>query len=348
MTVLRRTLVLLMATVGCGACAREELVVARSLFSEADAVPRVRSSVRFDTLWSWGSPSDTLLAAPAFPRSDGSGGVVVLDLQTKMTHRFGADGSLVWSWGREGEGPGEVKNVRAMDVMEDGSVVLVDSGNQRIVELSADGVLVSEKPLRAAGAVVGSVAALSSGRLGFQASRPVWGVVEPTGAVQATELPENVGEPMSLQHQGLAARWRGDKWVFGFSVGNGWMVFDGQAVSGVYPYVEHSDFPDVRRETRLRGSYAQHVERPTTTGKSLSVVGDTLHVLFFGHGRREGRPGYKIDKYDIRTGSYLETDLLPHFANHVAVGKLGRVFTVLSSGYVPTIVALARRAAPAS
>ena len=47
-------------------------------------------------------------------------------------------------------GPGELKSVRALDVRDDGAVVLVDSGNRRVVTLDAVGQRVSEVPLRQA------------------------------------------------------------------------------------------------------------------------------------------------------------------------------------------------------
>lgn len=46
----------------------ERLFVAQALFSSADDVERVRSSVEFDTLGVFGGPSDTSLALPGRPR----------------------------------------------------------------------------------------------------------------------------------------------------------------------------------------------------------------------------------------------------------------------------------------
>lgn len=69
------------------------------------------------------------------------------------------------------------------------------------------------------------------------------------------------------------------------------------------------------------------------------MVGDTLFVLFGG----EKVAGWALDKFDLRSGAYLETEVLPHFANMAVVGE-DRVFTIEAWDVCPRIVALARRA----
>lgn len=154
------------------ACGGEGPVVAQALFSSTDDVDRVRSSVTFDTLWAFGGPADTVLASPIMPRPDGAQGVVLFDVLNQAAYRIGSDGELLWSWGTKGEGPGELANVQALDVAPDGSVVLVDSGNLRVVRLSADGHLLGEARALGEG-MVHSVAALSGGRLAVHSMRPL-------------------------------------------------------------------------------------------------------------------------------------------------------------------------------
>lgn len=179
-------------------------------------------------------------------------GVVFFDVLNQAAYRIGSDGELLWSWGTKGEGPGELANVQALDVAPDGSVVLVDSGN------------------------------------------------------------------------------------------NGWMKFRGAELRGVFPYVEHVDFPEVRevRSGPLGGRSSHMMRRPVRAGVSLSVVADTLFVLFSG--KTPGR-GRLLDKFDVQSGEYLETEVLPHFANEAVVDG-DRVFTIEAWDVFPRIVALARRA----
>lgn len=333
-----RSFVVAAAIVGT-ACGGEGVTVAPSLFSSSDDIQRVMSAAEFDTLWVVGGPEDTLLALPSMPRYDGDLGLVFFDLKNHSAYRIGAEGDVLWAWGTKGEGPGEVKNVRGLAVRSDGSVVLVDSGNRRVVYLSGDGKLLSELPITRTGNFH-SVTALSGGRLAVHTSQPLLGLWDEHDEIIDVRPPARLGETDLLLHHGQTARWRDDGWVFGFGVGNGWMVFREDELLGVHPYVRHSEFPEVRWVRHGFQIFRQTLRRPTSTGRSLSVRGDTLHVLFGGGGRLSGR---LIDKYDLRSGAYLGTDVLPHYANRAVVGDQGRVFTINNSDLFPSIVGLVRR-----
>lgn len=309
------------------------------MFSSSDDVGRVRSSVEFDTLWVFGGPSDTLLAAPRLPRPDGAQGLVFFDVRNQAAYRLGGDGELLWSWGRKGEGPGELRSARALDVAADGSVVIVDSGNRRVVRLSTDGQLLEEVRAPARSSYVSSVAALQVGRLAVagQVGGSLLGLWDGDDVV-AVESPTRLGEVYAMTQQGTVVRWGDNGWVFGFLYGNGWATFRGAQPLGVFPYVEHFDFPKARQVRRGPRSRTQMIRRPTETGRSLSVVGDTLFVLFGG----EKVAGWALDKFNLRNGAYLETEILPHAANMAVVGE-DRVFTIKASDVYPRIVALARR-----
>ena len=337
------------------AAAQERLIEARTLFSSSDDVDRGRSSVVFDTLWTFGGPSDTLLAFPEVLRPDGAGGVVVLDLGYQTVFRLGANGDLLWSWGTRGEGPGELKSVQTMDVAPDGSVVLVDSGNRRVVRLSADGQLLGEARVPGRGWLSArSAAALRDGRLavagspGARSLLAMWGPDD--GDIAPVRLPGGFGFGEFrhyLQHRGSVVRWGDSGWVFGFLVGNGWMAFRGGELLGTYPYIEHVDFPKLREVRNGNSVSRRPVRRPAETGRSLSVVGDTLFVLFGGENESRFR-GWVLDKFDVRSGTYLGTDVLPHYANRAVVDG-DRAFTIHFGGgsaLFPRIVALARRSAP--
>ena len=126
--------------------------------------------------------------------------------------------------------------------------------------------------------------------------------------------------------------------MFGFYYGNGWMTFRNTDLTAVFPYAEHFDFPVLRRVRRGEDLYTHLTRTPTVTGSALSVVGDTLFVLFGGESQSRGRV---LDKFDARTGAYLETDVLPHYANAAAVDG-DRTFTIETWDVFPRIVALAR------
>ena len=179
-----------------------------------------------------------------------------------------------------------------------------------------------------------SVAALSGRRLAVAGRAADSGFLvaslDGDNVVEA-ELPAGLGEPTLLQHQGKAVGW-GDK---------GWMTFGEDELLGVFPYVEHSDFSKVRQ---VRGTSTRITKRPVDAGLSLSVVGDTLFVLFGGESQLRGR---LLDKFDLRSGAYLETDVLPHYANEAVVDG-DRAFAIKAWEMFPKIVALGRRRPPAA
>ncbi len=334
-----RIMVVLAVGLGCMACS-DGVRLAPPLFTEADNVERVRSDVVFDTLWVVGGPVDTLLALPSLPHHDGSLGLVFFDHTNAKAYRIGADGNVLWSWGKSGEGPSEIQNVRALDVRPDGTVVLVDSGNRRLVTLNRDGTQLDEVPLTGTG-TVHSVVALSRGAVALHTNRPLFATWSAQGGVVDIPPPTGLGEPRLIQHQGRAARWQDDRWVFGFGYGNGWLVFDGDELMAAHPYVFHTEFPEVRFVRQGFTTFWHMPRRPPSSGRSVSVLGDTLFVLFGGPGPRRGRI---LDRYNLRTGEYIETDVLPHYANRAVVGGSGRIFTVNNSALYPSIVALVRRA----
>ena len=330
-------ILVLVTTTACGG----EIGAPTPLFGPSTDSERVFSEVAYDTLWAIGGPGDTLLAMPAFPRAYGAHGLVFFDIQSKSVHRVGDDGTVHWSYGKVGEGPGEILNVRAIDVRErDGAVILVDSGNQRMLTLNMHGELVDEVPMPVGG-VAHSASVLSHDDIALFSSRdPHWQVWSGDEMRRDGGVPDEIQDMSFLQLQGRTTHWENDKWVFGLGHGNGWFVFQDTAVVGVYPFVEHTDFPEVRyvREGLSRTSYM--VNRPPSSARSLSVRGDTLHVLFGGQSSSSGR---LLDKHDLNTGQYLETTLLPHYANRAIVGANGTVFTITSADLYPSVVALTSR-----
>ena len=311
-----------------------------AVFSASNDVDRVVSSVAFDTLWMLGGSTDTLLAAPTLPRALGDGGLVFLDLFDQRVHRVGPDGRILWSWGRKGEGPGELQDVQGVDLDHAGNVVLVDARRLVRITLSPEGDFIGEETVARRNGFIRSVALLGDGTMAVQTSRVPWGVWEQESIQPVSGLPAGWSEMPSLQNQGRMDSWREDGWVFGLAYGNGWLVFRGTSMIGVHPYVEHHDFPGVITERRGFSRISRMTERPPSSGRSVSVRADTLYVLFGGTSPRRG---YMLDVYDLTTGRYLVTHMLPHYANRAVVDEAGRVFTIDNSSTFPAIVGLAPR-----
>lgn len=80
---------------------------------------------------SFGQVSDLLL--------DEEGRIYVLESQAQEIRVFGPDGDWLHTIGRQGEGPGELKNAAAMGWGPDGVLRVVDYGNGRISDFRTDG-----------------------------------------------------------------------------------------------------------------------------------------------------------------------------------------------------------------
>ena len=314
------------------------------LFSEG-AGERVFREVAYDTLWSYGGPQDTLLAAPLRMAAAPGGGVYILDARMRKVYRF-ADGHLVWSWGSDGGGPGEIQNVRAMDAdPETGGVVLVDSGNRRMILLSPDGSLLRETPLVVPSPLFPTVAALGGGHgyvIGTAiVALPVMHVASDGQFVRDIPAPW-VGflskNFMQLTGSVFAA---GDgAWGFAFETGNGWFVYPSGDVDSpvAYPYVEHVDFPELVSSQSNEGASVQmsagFAERPVYSGYDVEVKADTFFVLPGGSVSREA-----LDVYVVADGRYVETRSLPgRFSRFALAGDT--VFVIDQQGLSAVVLAL--------
>ena len=146
---------------------------------------------------------------------------------------------------------------------------------------------------------------------------------------------EGLGDMHPLQRYGRVTGGRGNLWVFGFALGNGFFLFDDRSSLGAYPYIEHSDFPSVVATTLPNGNVRLSFPvRPTPTAQDFAVRADTLLVLVNNRG---------LDRYDLTTGSYVETTVLPRPVHRVAVSGDG---LLVIEGYelFPTVTSLRRQA----
>jgi hypothetical protein len=79
------------------------------------------------------------LYVPAAVAFDADGNVLVLDYKLCCVKRFTPDGAYLGSFGREGEGPGELRGAGEMTVTANGSIVIYESLNRRFSVFDARG-----------------------------------------------------------------------------------------------------------------------------------------------------------------------------------------------------------------
>lgn len=304
------------------------------LFTEGAGERRFRSE-RFDTLWTYGQ-SDTVLASPSRIASLASGDVILLDVRFQRIHRVGPSGRL-WSWGTTGQGPQEINNVRALTVNNHNEVVLVDSGNRRLIWLSDTGDWIREVPFSPdvqENLLVDGVVSLEDGRyvLNHRTAAP-WTILSGGG-----EFSDRLASPWSgfqemhpLQTLGEIATGIRSNWAFGFRLGNGFFVFEGDTLAGIHPYVQHVTFPAlVATDYAEAGFMLSYVRRPASVAHAMAIHHDTLLVLT--------TPSW-IDRYHLGTGAYHGTTVLPFPS--VGVAALGDTLLFIdSSGILPGVTAL--------
>ena len=132
-----------------------------------------------------------------------------------------------------------------------------------------------------------------------------------------------------------------DRWAYSFDTAGEWIVFEGHEVVERYSHIEHVPFANVLvTDTEHGGSLASYDGNPTHTTAGLAVRKDTLFVLYFGTTEHSGRV---VDKYDINTGNYLGSLLLPGRTTGVSFGDDGTVYAVSDSRLFFTVTALRYR-----
>jgi len=305
---------------------------------------RIFQPVAIDSLWSLGEQADSSFGLLWSPRGAPGGGVYVADIVHARLHYVDAAGKLVWSYGRRGQGPGELLEVRVLDVDAHGNAVIIDNLNRRIVTVGRDGNLIRERPLAREVGHASAVAVLATGNLAVAHMSGPWALLSADGdLLEAIEPPwEGFADKPFLELVGRAIAVRGtDRWVYSFDTAGEWIVFDGAEVVGRYPHIEPLPFSGTLvTETPTGGVMTSYDGSPTHTTLDLAVREDTLFVLF--HGATEHR-GRVVDRYDVNSGDYLGSVLLPGRASGVAVGDDGRIYTVGDSQLFFSITALGIR-----
>ena len=283
---------------------------------QGDDRERVTTSPRFDTLWTYGGIGDSILGTAdriaAFPNGDAA----VLDGAGPQVHRIGPTG-VVWSWGRRGQGPGEIEQPRAIAVDERGRVVIGDSRNRRLTWLTGTGMWIRDATLPqptgelTTGVVEGIVSLRGGEYIVYQGDVQPWIRLAESGElVEVVPLPWSGFRQMHpLQTLGKVTHgFSRALWIFGFSHGNGFFVFSGNGDTGAYPYIDHSSFRDLvvqplgggRKGVQMRLDYPPGAAR--RKAQDLATRADTLYVLV---------QNQVLDRYSVSTGEYLESIVLP-------------------------------------
>jgi hypothetical protein len=308
------------------ACGEEMQSDPRELWSAEDVVAeRTFLPAEMDSLWSiGGTAADTLLLNPYW-LSAGAEGVTLWDGGRNAVTRISAEGEILWTFGRQGGGPGEFRTVRGIAQLPGGGAAVVDNVNERLTIIDRDGRLAGETNL--SGMAPESVASQDDGSLVVltHLAEPAFLVSDRNGTiVDSVDFPSRPYRdlsPMARQGRVIGA---GAEWVFGFTVGNGWWRIGGERAAEGFPYAEHADFPGIAttvREAVVDGRVATVRSTRTVetvfTARGFGVRGDTLFVHYYGETEYRG---HLLDLFSLAEGSYLGSVFLPEGARLMAMG----------------------------
>ncbi|MDZ4259344.1 MAG: hypothetical protein U0974_01695 [Gemmatimonadales bacterium] len=257
-------------------------------------------------------------------------------------------GQEIWTFGRRGEGPEEFKGAHDLIRGWDGTVTVLDKVNDRVTRVSAMGQFLSSNrlqfpvrqllpPLR--GSVLIGIP---------EDTLHLWAAIDQSGTImESRRLPREIHYSSNLAGESYTTTVSG-----GVAIAFRWsdvvVVLD--SIGGIQRIIhgpERVEFPSTK-------SYAMDPKRvklpdPKITIKSITgtridpaaipgaqdIAGaeGQLFVLFNGAGPMAGR---LVDQFDIVTGTYLGTHVLPHTALSIAALD-GRRIATLESEVVPVV-----------
>jgi len=256
-------------------------------------------------------------------------GIRVTDSYGYRIAHFDWDGRLLRHMGRQGGGPGEFASLMAVDLDRYGNVWVLDTYNNRVTGFDREGASLESVPLHTLSNSPHTFAVSSDGDSFFFMTTPdTIGTVVPIrlrregGSIQEGRpipVPDGVGA-YSIVLQGAIAREHGapqrsadeDRWVFAFTMGDGWF-----GLTGVEPstprvwYPEPTPFARAVRTVSVDGPRTSITTQITERRQGAATIvaqNGELWVLFVGETPDAWR---LIDRYDLETGQYRDSFRLP-------------------------------------
>ena len=279
------------------------------------AISRNILTTVWDTVWSVSGQPEHPILEPGALASDTTHVYVVDWSERRLVALRAADGTQAWSAGRLGLGPGEFQQPVFVSSTSTGDVAVVDQATRRLTRYATDGSKKSDLSLLPLGGAPESFCALPGGGFLFAlfASDSLVELL-PTGERGRSVLkPSPVRDPKGLLDQVVLA---GDASAAVCAavlyLGVGYSMVSLSDSSRAFPFVEPVELPRWLRSAAGEDSLSS--ER--LAALDAVVRNDTLWVLFQGNTDSQKR---LLDAYDVRTGAYLSTLLLPTRANQFAL-----------------------------
>lgn len=260
----------------------------------------------------------------------------VVDYGDKAVKAFDWGGRLAWAVGRHGRGPGEFMNPTDVQVDAEGNVWVNDPPNNRVTVLRPDGgvaaMFAPEKPAHRLlplhdGTFLG-IGSAGEGLLGYRYA--------PGGKVAGT-----LGLPASLRGVGMLARDgrvavapTGRAVVITFLYGDRLILWNSAARRlTALPGVEPVAFPGLLHWRTPEGARVTRLALDATRATLSVTADDRFAYLLFGG--RTAQAGRIVDRYELATGRYAGSYLLPQPVTGITAVPGG--FAALIADPVPEI-----------
>ena len=305
----------------------------------SDLPERHYRAVAWDTVMHVeGSLQDTVLLGSSQIAADPEG-VAVLDSYRNAVVRFATDGSPVWSFGRSGRGPNELMRPIAIEIDGQGRHWVLDDTNARITVLERTGEPAFRIPLQSLEQAPIGMAVLQDGSvvLSAMADPPFLRIDTDGRLLERFAVPDgdlDGVDPMARQLN-IAADRSNRRWIGTLFMMDGFYAFDPQSPEGrVGWYVEPVPAPLV--EITRDGAYrSKSLVDHTVAALAAEISDGRMYVLFQGRTRERGRI---LDIYDVETGGYQESLLLPMAAFDLSLG--GDVVYLAYEDPYPSLIGL--------
>jgi hypothetical protein len=283
-------------------------------------VGRVWHDARIDSIALAGaelvSPDRMMLTASGPVVIDGTSGVVALDWNGQQ--RWRADGRK--------RGLGRITDLK---LGRADSVVAIDGENGALLILAPDGT--SRNLNLESTTFINALIPLSNGFVSVTAdsARPLVAFGADGKLLAAREFPwPRFSSIATLARQGYSASADGNRWAYGFNLGDGFFVFDSLRVrSFTGHYIEPVAFPDVIVRPR-RGGFSEELSRFVPSALSIALT-DRDFVVLFG-GTDVNVKAKVIDIYSATDGRYRYSMRLPKKGRSV-VARDGKFYILTAS-----------------
>jgi len=261
--------------------------------------------------------------------------VYVFDYGDHAVKAFKFEGTLLWTVGRAGRGPGEFQNPTDLQMDAGGRIWVTDPSNLRITIVTGDGQVeqlirpeqpvARVMPLNGGSRFWGLSQTIGSFGYRFDSSGSVEGALPPPSILQDRHPLEyeSLAAASSHARRVVVGFLYADYLLFTAQQGPDWSLVRG---------IEKLDFPGVLQWTQS-GLPVTRIH-PDAREATLSVTVDSskVYVLFGGSSDERGRI---VDVYSLVDGTYLESYLLPESV--IRISKIRNGLVGLVRDPVPAI-----------